>query len=240
MQAALCCLHTVDVLHVPTYLDQKLWVERRPDPNLFKAQILAICTRLCSAVQRNLEEDKSQYLQDLTAICAAINEKLSVKELLVQVGVERLFPRVLCLLNNVTCPAKVDMGSTISGYMILLSCYNQAHQIAALLQHDITTLKDHKYIAHQVVLLHQSVSKCGKALEPFKAEIEMHFEDVKQEIEGTDQPTVMSEGMQEWFCDYLERLAVHAATCAAAALARLPCGKDLKAFFDTDLRTLRT
>lgn len=42
-------------------------------------QILAICTRLCSAVQRNLEEDKSQYLQDLTAICAAINEKLSVK-----------------------------------------------------------------------------------------------------------------------------------------------------------------
>lgn len=38
----------------------------------------------------------------------------------------------------------------------------------------------HKYIAHQVVLLHQSVSKCGKALEPFKAEIEMHFEDVKQ------------------------------------------------------------
>jgi len=96
MQAALCCLHTVDVLHVPTYLDQKLWVERRPDPNLFKAQvggmhfvpdlfwgvslqILAICTRLCSAVQRNIEQDKSQYLQDLTAICAAINEKLSVK-----------------------------------------------------------------------------------------------------------------------------------------------------------------
>lgn len=41
-----------------------------------------------------------------------------------------------------------------------------------------------------MVLLHQSVSKCGKALEVFKAEIEMHFEDLKQEIEGFEEATL--------------------------------------------------
>lgn len=48
----------------------------------------------------------------------------------------------------------------------------------------------------------------------------------------------MSAGMQEWFCDFLERLAVHAASCAAAALARLPCGKDLSTFLSRDLNRM--
>lgn len=40
------------------------------------------------------------------------------------------------------------MGTTVAGYIVLLSCYNQVYELAALLQTDVTTLNDHKYIAH--------------------------------------------------------------------------------------------
>ena len=45
------------------------------------------------------------------------------------------------------------MGTSVAGYVVLLSCYNQVHELALLLHKDVLALNDHKYIAHQVALL---------------------------------------------------------------------------------------
>jgi len=195
--------------------------------------------RLCIAIHRNIETERVQHLERLTEYCSKINKHLSVKECLELLGLDRLFPRVVHHLDAAPGAPKVDMGTSVAGYVVLLSCYNQVHELALLLHKDVLALNDHKYIAHQVVLLHQSVSKCGKALESFKCEIEQHFEDLKEEIEGFDEATTMTPETQAWFCNFLDRLTLHTLNCAAAAMSRLPCGRDLGTFLTRDLSTLK-
>eukprot|EP00992_Anisonema_acinus_P015170 TRINITY_DN9640_c0_g2_i1.p1 TRINITY_DN9640_c0_g2~~TRINITY_DN9640_c0_g2_i1.p1 ORF type:complete len:339 (+),score=3.47 TRINITY_DN9640_c0_g2_i1:40-1056(+) len=187
---------------VAIYIDNPLW---SANVNLLKPQVLSVCTRLSTAIHR--KHPKDSLLRELEMLASRAAPNRSSKEFLHWLGLHRLFPEIIRCLDGAIPSMLVDATCTMTGYLALMSYHNQVFEIARLLRKDLTELEDHKYVAHQLVLLHQSVSKCGASLEAFKREIESHFERLKAEIEDFNESRrLLSEAAIAWMSDMLSRL----------------------------------
>eukprot|EP01113_Clastostelium_recurvatum_P020969 TRINITY_DN2483_c1_g1_i1.p1 TRINITY_DN2483_c1_g1~~TRINITY_DN2483_c1_g1_i1.p1 ORF type:complete len:259 (-),score=55.19 TRINITY_DN2483_c1_g1_i1:83-859(-) len=80
---------------------------------------------------------------------------------------------------------------TVDEYFQQMSLLHQLSSLCTQLRDDVQNLNNHKYIAHQVALLYQSVNACGSAspaLLPFKKEIESQFDSIKGSTEKDKTP----------------------------------------------------
>ncbi|XP_054771703.1 uncharacterized protein LOC129279627 [Lytechinus pictus] len=75
----------------------------------------------------------------------------------------------------------------MDGYLSHLAVVNQVNALCKQLHHDAQNLNNHKYIAHQVALLYQSLNQLGnvKALLSYRNNIEGMFKKLKAALELT-------------------------------------------------------
>eukprot|EP00906_Rhabdomonas_costata_P035169 RCo049430 len=214
---------------VQTFSSEPLWFV---DANDAKVTIISLCARILRAIQLHLTEEKLQLFDQLEELCRRINPQFSIKECLHWLRIDRLFPEIVHHVDKPSAPAHTDLFCTMAGYLAMMANHNQAYELAETLKKDVTTLTNHKYLAHQIVLLHQSVSKCGAPMEPYKSEIESNFEHIKNQIEDFDDTTTtISSQASKWLLDFLARLSV--ALLAYPGASRSPNIRDLRVLFLT-------
>eukprot|EP00993_Chasmostoma_nieuportense_P003060 NODE_3806_length_895_cov_101.994792_g3653_i0.p1 GENE.NODE_3806_length_895_cov_101.994792_g3653_i0~~NODE_3806_length_895_cov_101.994792_g3653_i0.p1 ORF type:complete len:264 (+),score=37.52 NODE_3806_length_895_cov_101.994792_g3653_i0:60-851(+) len=161
---------------------------------------------LCSAISL-MSNGRSETLAALTALCSKLRPALSCADCLCELGLAALFPEVLLLLN---APAPVANPSTsCAGYFALMTAYHQVHSLLMSISHDTNESNSQKYVAHQIVLLHQSLSKCGNGLDAFKKEVETNFDFLKREIVETANCTMASPSAKHWLNSFISRLNAH-------------------------------
>jgi hypothetical protein len=95
---------------------------------------------------------------------------------------------LLHLTDNQLGPTNADFPA----YFTRLNTLNQIMSLALQLRQDLN-LTNHKYMAHQLALLHQSVSAgiqagFGQAFTPFKSTIEQKFTDIKSMTSSSASP----------------------------------------------------
>lgn len=111
----------------------------------------------------------------------------SLQEYLSQTGLGTLYPRSAHYLDGLRGKSQAPKVSPMDGYLSHLAVINQVNTLCKQLHHDVQNLTNHKYIAHQVALLYQSVNQLGnvKALLSYRNNIEGMFKKLKAALELT-------------------------------------------------------
>ncbi|XP_072033998.1 uncharacterized protein [Amphiura filiformis] len=117
----------------------------------------------------------------------------SLLEYLNFTGLNTLYPRSTSYVSNPYKPtaSHVKSKSPMDGYFQHLSTLNQVSMMCQQLRHDATNLSNHKYIAHQIALLYQSLNQLGNiaVIQDHKTNIETTFKKLKNALtpkEGDD------------------------------------------------------
>eukprot|EP00899_Mesostigma_viride_P023221 jgi/Mesvir1/4083/Mv08616-RA.1 len=82
-------------------------------------------------------------------------------------------------------------------YLQEIASLNQLLSMSNQLQESACDRRNHKYMAHMVALLYQSLSQVRAGLKSFKSDIEAHFEDIKAMTEREASP-MLSKDLQLW------------------------------------------
>ena len=88
------------------------------------------------------------------------------------------------------------LWQTLQEYFKYVSSMNQVASLCRQIQSDVTS-GQHKYMAHQIALLYQSLGALGKPAVEVRKEIEANFARVKGTTEGSKVPTLPEE-IQRW------------------------------------------
>jgi len=112
-----------------------------------------------------------------------------------------LFPQA----SSYFFPTKeVTINSITEDYLLQVGVLNQLVIISKQLLHDISSLDNHKYIAHQIALLYQSVGKVGPPLVHIKRNIESRFDEIKATTEQQGKIPTLNENQITWMRALLE------------------------------------
>lgn len=116
-------------------------------------------------------------------------------------GLDRLFPRALTYLTDPQS-FSLDLNKTyLDNYFLTVSSLSQLSTLARQLHNDCINPSSHKYIAHQLALLYQTVSQIKSPIfEQHKKSIEEMFKPIKATLATTDdqQKRCLTESQQEW------------------------------------------
>ncbi|XP_033637271.1 uncharacterized protein LOC117298243 isoform X2 [Asterias rubens] len=145
----------------------------------------------------NTFESQKPLIVDRMHTCLSALEEpsLTMKEYFERTGLSTLFPKVMCGLSQECVPSL----SPLDGYFSHLSRLNQLMVLCKQIANDVT-LGNHKYIAHQLALLHVW---SGDSLVNIKTDIETRFRKLKSAIESQKKQTkpVLPQVYQSWLQD---------------------------------------
>ena len=116
-----------------------------------------------------------------------------------QSGLANLFPSLAARIGAQLQQTGSKRDSfTLKEYLRQVNYWNQVTALCSQISDDVDVPGNHKYMAHQLALLYQSISQAGSSqLSPFKKRIEAKFEIVKQVTEKTDKPG-LPEDLRVW------------------------------------------
>lgn len=171
--------YTVGVCQVRTCLDTPL-VQR-----LDRRELAALVISVDAAAERaervkGAEVGQSQSLQRIEALCRLHRPQHKPKETLRELGMLDFAP----FLARQLCPAKQQEEQAPNhvpggAYLTYVSLLNQAIMMSTQLYNDATNPAHHKYAAHQVALLYQSLNMLQGDTKPIRRLIEARFDEIK-------------------------------------------------------------
>ncbi|XP_062588945.1 uncharacterized protein LOC134250598 [Saccostrea cucullata] len=104
----------------------------------------------------------------------------SLRQYIVSKRFDLLFPRAAAYLEN---PGHFNLNQRTEGvdkYLADLSALQNLSALSRQINTDLSNLSDHKYIAHQMAILYQSLNNVGHTLlDPYKKSIEENFKSIK-------------------------------------------------------------
>lgn len=96
----------------------------------------------------------------------------------------------------------------MDSYFAHLSVLNQLLSMCEQLSADIATMSNHKYVAHQIALLYQCLSLARSPMDPFRAEVQSKFADVKEASKALEfTPGRLPLEIAAWLQDVLQRIS---------------------------------
>jgi len=132
---------------------------------------------------------------------------------LVRTKLTKLFPRTLAASRDDAEMSQLTKRIPMDAYFAHLSVLNQLVSVAKQILHDLESLSNHKYIAHQVALLYQCLSLARSPVDPFRAELEGNFSSIKRASKGLEhKPGRLPIETAAWLQSLLKQIieAVHA------------------------------
>jgi len=105
---------------------------------------------------------------------------------LMRTKLTKLFPRTLAASRDDAAMSQLTKRIPMDAYFAHLSVLNQLVTVANQILHDLESLSNHKYIAHQVALLYQCLSLARSPVESFRAELESNFSSIKRASKGLE------------------------------------------------------
>jgi len=186
-------------------LDEKLWRGTKDHPFL----ILGLCAQLETYLERLQKSSQNlqtfQYNKDAVANSIVQQMTQLVDELTINkpMGLTRylengpvnFFPLVAHLIC--ASPGKVfPVTLKEQDYLTNISLLSQIITLARQLQESLKET-NHKYAAHQLALIYQTIIALGKPLEHYKPRIEGMFESIKNVTETSTAPQ-LSQEHQKW------------------------------------------
>ncbi|XP_071505766.1 uncharacterized protein [Diadema antillarum] len=137
----------------------------------------------------NTFDTQASLLQDrLTRLVKKHPEaRPSLQKYLEETGLATLYPRATHYIAGVPVQGQAPKKGPMDGYLAHLAVVNQVNVLCKQLHHDVQKLNNHKYLAHQVALLYQSLNQLGnvKALLSYRSNIEGMFKKMKAALELT-------------------------------------------------------
>lgn len=191
-----------EVLQVRSCLDQPIF--NAPDLR----SLVALC---CTAdtllerqhkVARNFDEVDVGVLKSIENLCMQISSSLSTKDVLQQLKLLHLFPYLnQYLASELQEPSQSNLGAA---YLLYISLLNQVVMMGTQLYHDACVPGHHKYAAHQIALLYQSLNMLQGETKPIRRLIEARFDEIKSITESKNPylSLELSDWVQEitWLC----------------------------------------
>lgn len=127
---------------------------------------------------------------------------VSLADYITDMGLDSMFPRTIRHCRNENWSDECN-SRVLDAYLSRSNELNQIMVLAMQLQGDAENVSNHKYMAHQIAVLYQCVSRLGPPLEAIKKEIEAHFNDIKANTSPSEDGTEprLSRELCEWLID---------------------------------------
>ncbi|XP_006819507.1 uncharacterized protein LOC102805477 [Saccoglossus kowalevskii] len=187
--------------------------------------VMVLCTRLEPLCQKELQESskasesvrrKRKYSNTFDAQAMVIMNKMmecvqnlpnpapSLQDFLEETALCVLFPRVASyVMSPHNFIFQSQQKTPMDDYFNHVATLNQSVALCNLLNTDVYNLHNHKYIAHQIALLYQSLNQMGnqKVLIDFKTNIETSFKKVKAGLDkkNPEDPPVLPDEQKQWY-----------------------------------------
>ncbi|OWF40885.1 uncharacterized protein LOC110463240 [Mizuhopecten yessoensis] len=145
--------------------------------------------------------DKATVVHDrMKQLLLRQKQDMSLSQYIVWRGLDKVFPRAVTFLSQPDALTQLDKKTSLDGYYQELGCMNQILSLSMQINSDLHNLSDHKYIAHQLAILYQSVTSLDAAcMETYKKSIEDNFKVVKASLnEDGDGTRLLSNQHREW------------------------------------------
>ncbi|KAJ1505226.1 hypothetical protein HMI55_001685 [Coelomomyces lativittatus] len=137
-------------------------------------------------------------------------QPLDIKHCLMHYQLDTFFP-CICEGDPLTLPTTSFSSSSSSSSLIqsfdfkYFSTLNQVVTLCLHLRQDMN-LTNHKYIAHQLALLYQSLGNTREDLKVFKSEIESQFDVIKAVCSVSEGDPKLSPDQRDWVRDLSTRI----------------------------------
>ncbi|XP_078312466.1 uncharacterized protein LOC111102258 isoform X1 [Crassostrea virginica] len=126
----------------------------------------------------------------------------SLQQYIATKRLDLLFPRAAAYVEN---PGHFNLNQRTEGmdnYFTELTALQNLSGLSRQINSDLSNLSDHKYIAHQMAILYQSLNNVGHPiLDPYKRSIEENFKSIKATLSqetGSGKKQLYPE-QKEWF-----------------------------------------
>ncbi|XP_033118285.1 uncharacterized protein LOC117117913 isoform X2 [Anneissia japonica] len=161
------------MIHLSKPITQPVGKRKRHYSNTFQTHGMVLIERMTNLLQKT---------------CSPVPKLLDYLE---RNGCGVLFPRAVSYVTNPHTKITPIKQAPMDGHFNQASALNQLIALCYQLQHDITSLSNHKYIAHQIALVYQSINQLGnpKVLLDHRTSIETTFKKVKAELEREGETT---------------------------------------------------
>lgn len=117
-------------------------------------------------------------------------------EALRQSGCAHAFPRVAAALAGVPAGG-TGGGGALEAHLSFVASVGGLWRLCDQLEADASRPEHHKYVAHQLALLYQTLNQVRGELKPFKKQLEARFDDIKATTEAASAPQLSAE-QAEW------------------------------------------
>ncbi|XP_060063848.1 uncharacterized protein LOC132544290 [Ylistrum balloti] len=169
-------------------------------PTDIEIEMMSLCSQLDVLCKKELRDqhgkkselgkvsseftDKATVVHDrMKQLLLRQKQDMSLGQYIVWRGLDRVFPRAATFLSRPDGLNLLDKKTGLDGYYQDLACMNQLLSLSMQINSDLHNLQDHKYIAHQLAILYQSVTSLDAAcMETFKKSIEDNFKVVKASL----------------------------------------------------------
>ncbi|EKX37702.1 hypothetical protein GUITHDRAFT_116178 [Guillardia theta CCMP2712] len=153
----------------------------------------------CICAQMSILIDKEAQLlyMQLQKECGQLFPSLSLRDALDQLRMLELFPS---LAERLQLEPSSDKSVTFKEYINHIALLHQTLAMASQIRADLSS-SNHKYMAHQIALLYQSLSYGNMKGANFKAQIEEQFPAIKKVTEESQAPQLSKE-----HCDWLRSI----------------------------------
>lgn len=201
-------------LVTPDFVFLKEIVRVRPclDQPIYNAPDLRALVSLCCAADALLERQRkalktpnkldANLAKAIDAICIQYSPNLSSQDVLQHLNLLEIFPYLRQYLDGDTSDQpQANIGAA---YLLYVSLLNQVVMMGTQLYHDACVPAHHKYAAHQIALLYQSLNMLQGETKPIRRLIEARFDEIKVITESKNPflSLELSDWVQEitWLC----------------------------------------
>lgn len=205
---------------VDIQLDEPLW-KVILTPSDVAIEILTLCSQLEPLCKRNYttksgkisNSHKIEYQNSFEPKARVVLRKMEeylqflpspqpqLLEYLEQSGLADLFPRVMSYVVNPEQPAFYGQEYPLEEHFSTFALINQLVTLSHQLNYDAFNRTNHKYMAHQLALLYQSINQLGRRdLTIPKKEVESNFKTFKAKLAVKDNSSVpkLPDEEKEW------------------------------------------
>nr|XP_022290635.1 uncharacterized protein LOC111102258 [Crassostrea virginica] len=204
----------VDVrLHEPVLGSSSQTLDLDVDLMSLCSQLDVICLKELS--QHKLEKIEhgrvsSDFTNKASVVCDRMQQLMlrsgqgntSLQQYIATKRLDLLFPRAAAYVEN---PGHFNLNQRTEGmdnYFTELTALQNLSGLSRQINSDLSNLSDHKYIAHQMAILYQSLNNVGHPiLDPYKRSIEENFKSIKVTLSqetGSGKKQLYPE-QKEWF-----------------------------------------
>ncbi|XP_064615546.1 uncharacterized protein LOC135479586 [Liolophura sinensis] len=129
----------------------------------------------------------------------------SLQEYLNQTGLEHLYPRLATYIRGANQFSLSTSPGSMEGYFSCMAGLHQVASLAAQINNDARSMTNHKYLAHQMALLYQSLNGVGDSpvIVQYKKMIEDNFKPLKASLivdKDLNKPILVDE-MKTWLME---------------------------------------